>query len=403
MRVVLFLAAGAVWESTALGRLADRGDVVVLKRCVDVPDLLATAAAGQADVAVVAIDAPGLDRDAVDNLRDHGVRPVAVLPSGAEEDPASLHAHRIGVRATVSEAELDRLAGVVAAEDEPGPPVAEPAADVPVARPPGRVIVVWGPAGAPGRTTLAVGLAAELARERRTVLVDLDPYGGAVAQQLGIVDEVSGLLAAARTVATGQLAERFGSLQRSLGPRLSVLTGLPRADRWVEVRAGVAEQLLETASGHGHVVADTGFSLERDPALDGSRAGRNALTLAALQVADEVLVVGSADPVGLSRLARALVELREATGRGEVRVVVNRMRSTLGWSEQDIAGMLGGLTRITDLHFLPEDRVAVDRALVAGRALAEIGDSSLGRGLATLAAAVVHSHVAPMRAVPGTT
>ena len=42
--------------------LGDRTDVVVLKRCVDVDDLLATGSAGQADAAVVALDAPGLDR-----------------------------------------------------------------------------------------------------------------------------------------------------------------------------------------------------------------------------------------------------------------------------------------------------------------------------------------------------
>ena len=42
--------------------------------------------------------------------------------------------------------------------------------------------------------------------------------------------------------------ERFGSVQRSLDHRLSVVTGLPRADRWVEVRAGVVEHLLEVAA-----------------------------------------------------------------------------------------------------------------------------------------------------------
>ena len=57
------------------------------------------------------------------------------------------------------------------------------------------------------------------------------------------------------------------------------------------------------------------------------------MTLAALDAADEIVVVGSADPVGLSRLARGLVELRERTAGAPVRVVVNRMRPTLGWSE----------------------------------------------------------------------
>ena len=56
-------------------------------------------------------------------------------------------------------------------------------------------MAVWGPTGAPGRTTVAVGLATELAsRGRGTLLLDADPYGGAVAQHLGVLDQA--LLAA---------------------------------------------------------------------------------------------------------------------------------------------------------------------------------------------------------------
>lgn len=398
MVVVLVLAAGADWESPALIRLADRGDVVVLKRCVDVPDLLATAAAGQADVAVLAIDSPGLDRSAVDHLRGHGVRPVAVVSGGADCDAAALRASRIGIRALVGDHELDALPDLVAVGEEPSDTVVRGAPDEPTAAPsPGQLVAVWGPSGAPGRTTLAVGLAAELARDRRTILVDADPWGGSVAQQLGIVDEVSGLLAATRLVATGQLPERFGGVQRSLDHRLSVVTGLPRADRWVEVRTGVVDHLLQVARSHGHVVVDTGFSLEHDPAADGGRAGRNTMTLESLEAADEILVVGNADPVGLARLARGLVELREATGRDVVRVVVNRMRPTLGWAEHDIGAMLGGLVRIAGLHFLPDDRATVDRALVAGRSLAEVGDSAVGRAVAGVAAALGSGQAAKSR------
>ena len=176
-----------------------------------------------------------------------------------------------------------------------------------------------------------------------------------------------------------------------------MVTGLPRADRWVEIRSGVVDHLLDVARNHGYVVVDTGFSLEHDQASDGGRAGRNTMTLEVLETADEVVVVGNADPVGLARLARGLVELREATGRADVRVVVNRMRPTLGWAEQDIAGMLGGLARITGLHFLPDDRVAVDRALVAGRSLAESGDSAVGRALAGVAAALATPQAANSR------
>jgi MinD-like ATPase involved in chromosome partitioning or flagellar assembly len=400
MLVVLVVAAGAAWESRAVQLLGDHPGIVVLKRCVDVDDLLASAAAGQAGAAVVGLDAPGLDVAATDHLRRHGVRPVAVVPAGAPGEAARLRATRIGLPTLVDEGDLSSLPGVLTEPAEvpaprTGPEAASypsvdgPAAEAPPVEP-GRVVAVWGPAGAPGRTTLAVGLGAELARRRlRTVLVDADPYGGAVGQQLGVLDEVSGLLAAARLAAGGQLADRFPTVQRSIDGQLSVVTGLPRADRWREIRPGVLEHLLETARDHGLVVVDTGFSLEDDPAADlGARPGRNQMTLGALEVADEVVVVGSADPVGLSRLARGLVELREVTGTAAVRVVVNRMRPSLGWSEQDIAGMVTGFARVTGLHFLPEDRPAVDRALVAGRTLTEVGDSPLGRAVAGVVDAV---------------
>jgi MinD-like ATPase involved in chromosome partitioning or flagellar assembly len=393
--LVLVVASGAAWEPPALQRLGAHPGVVVLKRCVDVDDLLAAATAGQADVAVVGLDAPGLDRAAVDHLRRNDVRPVAIAAGGAEPDGGRLRAARIGIQRVVADDDLDALPEAVTAPESPMTAVREPDAppsDQPAASTAsGCVVAVWGPAGAPGRTTLATALAAEIGRRgRRAVLVDADPYGGAVAQQLGILDEVSGLLAAARLAGSGQLEERFASVQRGIDHHLSVVTGLPRGDRWIEVRAGAVEHLLEVARDHGEVVVDTGFSLEEDPGPDlGSRPARNQMTHGALDVADEVVVVGSADPVGLSRLARGLVELRDLTGGRPVHVVVNRMRPTLGWSERDIAGMVTGFARVAGLHFLPEDQATVDRALVSGRTLAEVGDSPLARGVARLTDAVL--------------
>ena len=95
-------------------------------------------------------------------------------------------------------------------------------------------------------------------------------------------------------------------------------------------------------------------------------------------------MVGSADPVGLSRLARGLVDLREVVAGAPVRVVVNRMRPSLGWSEKDVAGMVEGFARLVDLHFLPDDRPTVDRALVGGRTLVEVGESPIGRAVSAL-------------------
>ncbi|WP_170219551.1 AAA family ATPase [Nocardioides litoris] len=397
MIVVLVVAAGAAWESRALEVLGDHPATVVLKRCVDVDDLLAAASSGQAQAAVVGLEARGLDAPAVARLADHGVWPVAVVPDDQVEG-ATARAGRIGVRAVVPVSGLDGLPDAVQAAGlgprptapPPGYADADPTQAGPTApQPGGRVLAVWGPAGAPGRSTVAASVAAELARAgRRTVLVDADPYGGSIGQQLGVMDEVSGLLAAARLATAGQLEERFASVQRGLDARLSVVTGLPRPDRWTEVRAGTVEHLLELGRATGEVVVDTGFSLEGDPVGELSGRGRNQLTLGALEVADQVLVVGAADPVGLARLARGLVDLREVVGPAPVQVVVNRMRPSLGWSEKDVAGMVSGFTRLAGLHFLPDDRAAVDRAIVAGRTLVESGEGPLTKAVAGLVAAL---------------
>ena len=369
MVVVLVAAAGAAWESPVLELVTRRPGLVVLKRCVDVDDLLAAGSAGQADAALVALDAPGLDQSAVDLLHRHQVRVVAVA-GGGSPDAARARAARVGVDGLAGDQELSRVLDLLEPDDERVVVPADDPLDVEVPRrsSSGRVMVVWGPAGAPGRTLVATGLAAVLGgRGLPTTLVDADPYAASVAQQLGVLDEVSGLLSAARLTGAGDLEARFGTVRRALGDHLTVVTGLPRPDRWVEVRAGVVEHLLEVARTHGHVVVDTGFSLEDDLGGDlATRPCRNQLTLGALATADEIVMVGSADPVGLTRLARGLVDVRERWAGTPVRVVVNRMRATLGWSERDIVGMVEGFARLAGVHFLPDDRAAADRALVGG-------------------------------------
>jgi MinD-like ATPase involved in chromosome partitioning or flagellar assembly len=166
---------------------------------------------------------------------------------------------------------------------------------------------------------------------------------------------------------------------------LEVVTGLPRADRWIEVRAGVVEAVVDLAAEEADVVVDCGFSLEDSAA---GRFGRNTTTLEAVARADEVVLVGSAEPTGLSRLARALVELAEVVPGVPTRVVVNRMRDSLGWRRRDVVGMVEGYAPDVPVHFLPDDRVGVDRALVAGRSLTEVGESGLRTELGALAEAV---------------
>ena len=213
MTVVLIVASGAAWEPTALRLLGERPDIVVLRRCVDVDDLLAAASAGQAEVAVAGAGRAGAgpDRDRAP-ARARGAAggdpPRRRRPSTA----AALRAARIGISVVVTEDDLDQLPDLVAETELPVTAVRPDPGPVP---PRGRRARAG--AGGLGRRRCP-GAHHPRVRDRRRagpapapalVLVDADPYGGAVAQQLGIMDEVSGLLTAARWAATGDLADRF--------------------------------------------------------------------------------------------------------------------------------------------------------------------------------------------------
>ena len=91
----------------------------------------------------------------------------------------------------------------------------------------GRVVAVWGPAGAPGRTTVAIGVADEAARLGvSTLLADADPYGGTVAHAVGLLDETAGLALASRDAAAGRLdTVRLAQRSRQLRPRPGIAAG----------------------------------------------------------------------------------------------------------------------------------------------------------------------------------
>jgi Flp pilus assembly CpaE family ATPase len=298
------------------------------------------------------------------------------------------------------------LREAVAGAPIPGRDVADPRAALPVLGAPrepdeqpagpGRVVAVWGPTGAPGRTTVAVGVADELSRlGTSTLLVDADVYGGVVAQLLGLLDESPGLAGAARLAAAGNLdAAGLVRLAWAVRPHLRVLTGLARADRWPELRPRAVTAVLEEARRLAAVtVVDCAFSLEDDEELsfDTAAPRRNGATLAVLEGADTVLCVSGADPVSLQRSIRALGELRDVLPDVDPVLVVNQVRRgpVPGDPRREIADALERFAGREVRFFLPADRRATDAALAAGRTLAEVaGGSALRVELRALAAAV---------------
>ncbi len=278
-----------------------------------------------------------------------------------------------------------------------------------------RVIAVWGPAGAPGRTTIAIGLAAELAgRGLPVCLVDADTYGGAIAPALGLLDESPGFAAACRLAGSGSLtadeldrvAQRapLGSTLRGTHGELRVLTGIGRPHRWPELSADrVTSVLEECRAWRPIVVVDTGFNLETDEELSSDLLAprRNAATIAALRAADDVVAVGTADPLGLARLLRTYPDLLDVVLTTSVRVVVNRVRSSvLGLDPAgQVRQTLDRFGGVSDAVLIDDDPHAADAALLTARSVVDAAPrSALRAGIAELADVLeVTERPAPVR------
>ncbi|MHB8341809.1 MAG: AAA family ATPase [Mycobacteriales bacterium] len=409
---VLTAAGDTDWEARLVGawERADLG-VTVVRRCVDLADLLATAATGVARVAVVAADLRRFDREAVARLASWGVAVVAVTPS--DDGPDEQRWRRLGVVELVGTAAAPqevaeaaiRAGGSARVPAPPPTPPDTPSPDWEPAPRPGRLVAVWGPTGAPGRTTVAVGVAAELAAAgAAAVLVDADVYGGSVAQVLGLLEDAPGLAAAVRAANLGTLdAALLVGLLRAVpiggAAPLRVLTGIVRPDRWPEFRPSSIEVVLDLLRVLAPVtIVDCGFCLEQDEELsyDTAAPRRNGATLAVLAAADQVLAVGSADPVGLARLVRGLGTVREVRegarpdgpDGGSLGVVFNRVRPGLAPGEpaREYTAALVRHAGVAPLALLPYDQPAADAALGSGRTLVEAAPASqLRRALAGLA------------------
>jgi MinD-like ATPase involved in chromosome partitioning or flagellar assembly len=400
------------WESALVTTLERGTDAQIVRRCPDLADLLAVAGSGLAQVALVSADLRSLDRAALDHLRDCAVMVVGIYPPG--DETAERHLHQLGIATVVAadasgEVVQQALDGLddMASPGEPGrvpqgqgaehagisdshsllsdhgaPSGIQDRLEGVSADALGTIIAVWGPTGAPGRTTVSVNLASELARlGQPTVLVDADTYGGCIAQWLSLLDEAPGLAAATRSADQGNLdLAVLARLSPEVSPGLRVLTGIPKAERWPELRPAALEHVLTlTRRLARFTVIDCGFSLENDEELsyDTLAPRRNAATLTSLAVADRVLVVGAGDPIGLQRLVRGLQELGTVASPTPT-VVINRVRSSAVGPRPGLR-IRDALTRfagIDDPRLIPDDPASLDSALLAGRTLAEAAPES---------------------------
>jgi Flp pilus assembly CpaE family ATPase len=442
---LLAAVSGASWEADLVAALEGGADgVTVVRRCVDLADLLAAAAAGTGRAALVSADLRRLDQDALTRLALAHVAVVGLFTPGDDVAearlrvlgldqvlPADTPPHDIAAAVASSLAGSQRRrasndgGSALLSYGDPAAALADlgSTAAVPkgsngqalsaestgwidplVEAGTGRLVAVWGPTGAPGRTTVAVGIAGEQALAGvPTLLADADTYGGSVAQVLGFLDEAPGLAAAARLANLGQLdLAALARVAPTAAPHLRVLTGISRAERWTELRPAALEAVWSLArSLAAFTVVDCGFSLEQDEELsfDTAAPRRNGATLATLLAADTVIAVGAADPVGLQRLVRALGDLSEAVPGVNPVVVLTKVRSGVVGAEprKQLAEALERYAGVHDVTFLPYDREPLDDALRQGRMLADVAPESVLRQALAGLAATLDGRPAPLR------
>ena len=436
-------------EDAAIVRALDAAGsgLRVVRRCGDVAELLSAALAGLARLAVLDTGFDDLDRTVLDRLERCGVAGVLLVDDDEERrwaaagwptmprrvDPAMLRARlqliarRGGAKAApalppagppavsaasgpfgapaVSAASADppdgarpasapdrdgsaRTRAAVAGRPLPGSP---PDAGAETAQPrEGRLVVVWGPHGAPGRTTVAASLAHGLARAGGSVLVDADVEAPSLVQVLGLPEDSSSLATAARLASHSRLdTESLVGLLVPVGPDHSLLSGLGRSGRWRELPPS---PMADVWTGCREVAAWTVVDIAGGPLEDEVddytlEPGRDALAASLVRSADVVVIVGAADPVGVRRLLQLVSQFDEGERpAGRIEVVVNRVRaSAAGPSpERAVREALARFGGLEEVVLLPEDPVA-DQCLLAGCSVLDgAPGSALGRALAVL-------------------
>jgi MinD-like ATPase involved in chromosome partitioning or flagellar assembly len=407
MKIDVVVAVRGSREGEVATAIGADARLALARRCADLVEALAVAHAGAADVVVVS-EQPQLDRDAVAQLADSGVVVVGVPSSPDSAD----HLRALGIEHLIAgNADAEEIAQAIVTAADQQPRSTPPGKAIPAPRTQrlGRVVVVWGPQGAPGRTTIAVNLAAELGARASTLLVDVDTYGGAVAQALGLLDEAPGIAALARASLHGSLSDDAVARHALMvTPGLRVLTGITRADRWNELSAAALAPVWELLRGHADfVVVDAGFCLERDEELqyDTHAPQRNGATLSALESADVVLAVGSAEPLSMQRLVHGLGALDTLVPTEDVPriVAVNRVRSSVAGARprEAVADALARYSGVEHVWTVPFDAKGCDAATLAGQTLQERAPHSPARrAIVALAEAVATATMSRRESMP---
>lgn len=341
-------------EATIAAQLATDAEVDLVLRCVDRVEALACIRGGGLDLAVAVGPVPWFDYQCVEEARRSGIKLMADAADPIEAEMLEVAGFEV-LAPDVSFADLARSRD----REE------TPALDY-EAHPTAKLIAVWGPKGAPGRTTIAIELAASLAMsEPLTLLADVDLYGGDIAQMLGVVEELPTIVPLSRRAARGEMRDvsSFASLRRAGTSGPILLPGLLRAELWTEVSPfGWQELIRGIRSAFRYAVFDVGFSVE--PCTDGGlTGGRNELSRTTVTEADVVIAVVRADPVGIRSFLWAADAADDLLTEDRLLVVANRVRPG---EEREVGTLIRRHLGRYPVAFVPDRPDHVSRALWRG-------------------------------------
>lgn len=415
-------AISARLEARFAAELDDIDDADLVRRCADVEELLTVAEAGSITLAAISPDFPGMNGSVVAELALRGTAVLGVVSPTSPTDARQCEAWALSHVHLVGSGELAQLVrslerspvtvggpGRPTASGEGGgdraddsPPSEQSTTDETPVRaaddgPGATIVTVWGPAGAPGRTTCATHLAQVLSQDGPTLLIDADTTAPSCAPALGLLDEAPGLLAAARLVDAGTLnLSQLRTLTVTLDEGFDVLTGIGRASRWHELsRFHLGAVLDQAVTGYRWIVLDIASDLSVDESLlyDTVAPVRAAAGLEAVERSDVLLTLAACDPVGLQRF---VVEWEEV-GRShpDARVVVSKARDKAvgGTPEKVVAKALARFADVEPIAVLPDVRDELDDALLLGKLLSTTRpDSAYLAALARVAASLGAAH-----------
>ena len=328
MKRVIWCTPGRSDEATWIAQLTGRGFTIV-RRCVEATDVLAAASIEDHAAVVIDMDTPRLSADIIAAVPRGHER--VILAIGADAD-AVHRARAWGLTRIIDGLGADLIDRVAAELRAPGDYASNTGGSAPawIAPPDGRrgLTVVYGPSGAPGRSTVALGLAEAWSHAgERVCLVDADTIGPSLSLIVGMTEDVSGVLVASRYADQGALdARSLGTACRRLGDRLWLLSGIGSAERWQQVRPRSLEHVLAVcAANFDRVVIDTGPLLamtDHDEALTSPR--RDGTTITALRSSGSLVVVTQVEAVSMLRLTAELPALLDLVDHSQITVVANR-------------------------------------------------------------------------------